>query len=236
MTRKQPKRTVDIIAEIFGHATKDVISSAVGREIYYAPTIQRIPTIHLKPDIGCFVQFSGDYSGLMIINFSRQASMEYYRESMMLMGMPEDELAIDHTSDEVVDSIGELVNQLIGKARQKIEELYGLSAYNNQPKAICIMDTILLSIDSIMMRGNQCRRLSFKIGDVHTFHIELFFEQTEFILIDQSRLPAGTQQIDTQNIDIDAIRAESGSEDEAAEETADPFDIDALIAQTQAGD
>lgn len=185
---KMKRKTVDIVAEIFGKATVEILSGASGTEVYFAPTIQKIPSVHMKPDIGCFVQFQGDYYGLMIINFTKGAALDLYRNTMLYMGMPEDELAVDHTSDEVVDSIGEVVNQIIGNARLLIQNQYGLSAYNNQPKAICLMESVMLAIDSLVVRQNQCRRLSFKLGNQHLFHIELFIENTEFILMDPQRV------------------------------------------------
>lgn len=206
-TSRKNLRTTDIIAEIFGEATIEVLEGASGASIYFSPTIQKIPAIHLKPDVGCFVQFSGDYSGLMIINFTREAAMEYYRKSLLFMGMPEEELAIDHTSDEVVDSIGEAVNQLIGKARQKIQERFGLSAHNNQPKAICILDSVLLSIDNLAMHRNHCRRLSFKISESASFHIELFFEETEFITLHPERLKVNSPEETSPEIDFEALVA-----------------------------
>lgn len=224
MALARKKKTVDVVAEIFGRATSEVMSTATGVQVYFAHTIQQIPNIHLKPDIGCFVQFGGDYSGLMIINFSRNAAMEYYRQSMLGMGLPEEELAIDYASDEVVDSIGEVVNQIVGKARQQIQEQYGLSAYNNQPKAISILDSVTLTIDSLNLHRNQCRRLSFMIANKDSFHIELFIEQTEFILLSEVE-----QKQNADNMDFDTIKARSEQTTETG--NAPAIDIDALINQ-----
>ena len=226
------KKTVDIVADIFGKATVDVLKHSTGTDVIFAPTVLEIPTINLKPDIGCFVQFTGDYSGLMIINFSREAAMEIYRKSMTYAGIPEEELAIDHTADEVVDSIGEMVNQLIGKTRQMIQELYGLSAQNMQPKAICIMDSILLSVNSLTMVRSQCRRLSFRVSEKYSFHIELFTENMEFVLIHPEQVKTKDQHA-TPDVDFEALVAAN------AEPPADPpktseVDIDALIDQEKA--
>ncbi|MBF0288365.1 MAG: DUF3334 family protein [SAR324 cluster bacterium] len=238
MAVQRKKNTVDAVSQIFGQATKQIVGGASGVEVYFAPTIQKIAGIHLKPDIGCFVQFSGDYSGLVIINFSRDAAMDFYRQSMLFMGLPEDELAIDHTADDVVDCIGEMVNQLVGKARLLVQEQYGLSAYNSQPKAICLMESVSLSIDSLATQKNQCRRLSFRMSGKFPFHIEIFLEYTEFIVVDPVRLdgddtPKGQPDIEalmTQGggtpaqPDMDALMGGGNSE------AAQP-DIEALMAQ-----
>ncbi len=226
MAVQRKQNTVDAISKIFGQATKEIIGGSSGVEVYFAPTIQKIAGIHLKPDIGCFVQFAGDYSGLVIINFTRDAAMDFYRQSMLFMGLPEDELAIDHTSDDVVDSIGEMVNQLVGKARQLVQDKYGLSAYNSQPKAICLMEQVTLSIDSLVTQKNQCRRLAFRMSGKYPFHIELFLEYTEFIIVDPDRV----EEVDTSagQPDIDSImKGQSGG---AAATSGGQPDIEALMA------
>ncbi len=63
--------TINEVAKIFCQAVKEVLESSTGSKIRYAPTIQKVPSISLKPDLGCFVQFSGDYSGLFIMNLCR---------------------------------------------------------------------------------------------------------------------------------------------------------------------
>ncbi len=174
--------TINEIAQIFAQAGESIISQSTNSKIYSAPTIQKVPSVFLKPDIACFVQFSGDYSGLFIMNFSASVALELYRKTLLFMGMPESELASEHTSDEVVDSIGELINQIIGKARSMIKERYGLIATNPQPKAISISSVITMAIAAPLNRP-QCRRIAFRSADNHSFHIEFSMEETEFIEI-----------------------------------------------------
>ncbi|MBF0352768.1 MAG: DUF3334 family protein [SAR324 cluster bacterium] len=226
------KKTIDKLAKIFGDAAVEVLSNSSGADIYFAPTVQKVDLIYLKPDIGTFVQFRGDYSGLVIVNFTKEAAMEYYRMSMLNMGFPAEELAIDHTADDVVDSIGESVNQLIGKARQMIQEEYGLSSYNNQPKAVCLMESILLSINTMIHhKPSDCRRLSFRISGRHTFHIEMFIEQTEFIILDPERLKAGQQKSSNRDLDIDAMMDAEKADKKEKETVAatNNLDIEALL-------
>ncbi len=174
--------TINEIAQIFAKACALIINQATNSQISTAPTMQKVPSVFLKPDIGCFVQFNGDYSGLFIMNFSGPVALEIYRKSMLFMGMPEDELALEHTSDEVVDSIGELINQIMGKARSIIKQRFGLAATNPQPKAICISSVITMAIAAPLNRP-QCRRIAFRSADNHAFHVEISMEETEFIPI-----------------------------------------------------
>ena len=185
--------TINEIARVFALACKETISKATNSKVNTAPTIQKVPSVFLKPDIGCFVQFSGDYSGLFIMNFSAPVALEIYRKALLFMGMPEEELAIEHTSDEVVDCIGELINQVIGNARRMIKDRYGLVATNPQPKAISISSVITMAIAAPLNRP-QCRRIAFRSADNHSFYIEFSMEETEFIAINH---PDSADNIDS---------------------------------------
>ncbi|MEA1923286.1 MAG: DUF3334 family protein [Pseudomonadota bacterium] len=198
--------TIDEIARIFALACEETIGKATNSKVVTAPTIQKVPTVFLKPDIGCFVQFNGDYSGLFIMNFSAPVALEIYRKSLLFMGMPEDELASEHTSDDVVDCIGELINQVIGNARRMIKNRYGLVANNPQPKAISISSVITMAIAAPLNRP-QCRRIAFRSADNHSFYIEFSMEETEFIPISNLNSPddSATSTNRTESDDIDDI-------------------------------
>lgn len=169
---------IDFLCGYLSKAISDVISPSLGDQFYCSPTVQSLCKVHLRPDIGCFVQFDGDYSGLLILNFSGPAAVAIYQAYMIQMGMPKEELSDSHTSDDVIDSIGELVNQIIGKFRKKVEDAYGLQTQNSQPKAININESITLSIGPTQANDHY-RRLSLKVAG-HPFQAELAFEQTQF--------------------------------------------------------
>ena len=216
--------TVDIVAKVFCDAVKEVIETSTGASVSYAPTIQDVPSISLKPDMGCFVQFSGDYSGLFIMNLSGRAALEIYKKAMTFMGLPEKDLADDYNSEDVVSSVGEMINQVIGKARQKIEHLYGLSATNNQPKAITISSAITLSVATMLDRP-KCRRLSFRTQDHNPFYVEMNLEQTEFIRLEPVN---GKPSSNIQK------RVDKALEKEASDRDSDQdgdMDIDAIMAE-----
>jgi len=218
--------TLDEIAKILSYATKEVLESATGSEITYSPTVQKIHDIHLKPDIGCFVQFYGDYSGLFIMNFTGEASFELYKQAMIFMGLPEDELAVKHNSEEVVNFIGELVNQITGKVRQMIEKKYGLTSRSNQPKAIAISSAIKLSIATQLNRPKS-RKLSFKTADLRSFYIEMSMEETEFI-----QLFSQDTERNREELDIDSMIKERTMETPGKPKDDSGLDIDAIMAES----
>jgi hypothetical protein len=131
----------------------------------------------MKPEIGCFVPFTGDYNGLVVMNFSAAAAMLLYKNYMMSMGLPEEELASEYTHIEVPDSIGEMVNQIMGKITKLTEDSFGLTAHCGQPKALVLSSSIILTIDTDYREN---RRLSFSINN-EKFYFELAMESAEFI-------------------------------------------------------
>jgi len=50
------------------------LEATTNQEVTYSSTIQKTPKISMKPDLTCFVQFNGDYNGLVVINFSADAA------------------------------------------------------------------------------------------------------------------------------------------------------------------
>lgn len=171
--------SIDEISKIFLKTAQKTLEISTKQEITYSSTIQKTPKVSMKPDLTSFVQFNGDYNGLVVINFSANAAFEIYRSYMHAMGMPKEELANTVASPEVTDTIGEITNQIMGQLTKDIEEKYDLNADFGQPKALTLNSSITLVIDSDYAEN---RRLSFKIGN-YSFRIELAMEHAEFILI-----------------------------------------------------
>lgn len=226
--------TVNAVAHLFCEATKEVLEASTGNEVTFSDTMQMIPGIHLRPDIGCFVLFSGDYSGLMIMNFSGGAALEIYRSSMLRMGLPEEDLSGEFTSDEVVNSIGELINQTIGTVRRRIEEQYHLVAHNTQPKAIALNSAIILNIDSADPSSQElCRRLSFKING-ESFHIELSLERSEFVRFDGANAHDPSETPPEAELDFDKLKDQNNPQPSPAEAAGGAdFDFEALQRQAE---
>jgi CheY-specific phosphatase CheX len=178
MARKQS--IINTVTRIFADATKQIIEANTLTNITYSKTALKIYQVFLKPDIGCFVVGEGDFESLMIMNFSKEAALEIYTKYMTSMGMPESDITDNYASNEVSDSIGELVNQIAGKARQELEKQFGISLKINQPKAIQISNTIMMSIAADINKP-QNRRVSFKTEQKHPFYLELSIEHTEMI-------------------------------------------------------
>jgi CheY-specific phosphatase CheX len=175
----EPILSIDEISKIFLATTQKTLETSTQQEITYSSTIQRIPKVSMKPDVTCFVQFDGDYIGLVIMNFSAEAAYEIYEKYMLAMGIPKEELSTSIKAAEVTDSIGEITNQIMGQVVKDVGETYDLNALFGQPKALTLNSAITLVIDADYAEN---RRLSFKIGN-YSFRIEIAMEHTEFIQI-----------------------------------------------------
>jgi chemotaxis protein CheY-P-specific phosphatase CheC len=181
MKKMNTVTTEDILLKLC-NSVCNVLGSATGSDVTFSPMIQKIHKTSLRPDIGCFVLFDGGFSGLVVINFSDKSAIELYQKYMTNMGIPESELATQHTSDEVSNVMGELMNQILGDFTGKIGKELHTSINQNQPKMLTINKQVNVSIDTQLDRP-QARRVSFFTAKHNIFYLELAMDKTEFITI-----------------------------------------------------
>ncbi len=171
--------TEDILTSLCNSVTR-VLTAATQCPIHYSGMVQRITKTCLKPDIGCFVLFDGGFSGLVVLNFSAQTAMELYESYMLNMGMPKSELALAHTSDEVSNIMGELMNQIVGDFTGKVRRELQTNITQNQPKMLVLNKQVMLSVDT-QLDQPESRRVTFYTGKNNIFYLELAIDRTEFI-------------------------------------------------------
>ena len=171
--------TEDLLTSLCNSVTR-VLSVATQSQIHYSGMVQRITKTCLKPDIGCFVLFDGGFSGLVVLNFSAATAMELYENYMINMGMPKSELASAHTSDEVSNIMGELMNQIVGDFTGKVRRELQTNITQNQPKMLVLNKQVVLSVDTQLDKP-ESRRVTFYTGKNNIFYLELAIDRTEFI-------------------------------------------------------
>jgi CheY-specific phosphatase CheX len=171
--------TEDLLTNLCNSVTR-VLNMATQSKIHYSGMVQRITKIGLKPDIGCFVLFDGGFSGLVVLNFAADTAMEIYERYMVHMGMPRSELAGSHTSDEVANILGELMNQIVGDFTGKVRRELQTNITQNQPKMLVLTKQVMLSVDTPLDRP-EMRRVSFFTERNNIFYLELAIDRTEFI-------------------------------------------------------
>jgi CheY-specific phosphatase CheX len=181
--RKKKTFGTDEILLILCQSVTKVLRRATNNSVRYSPVVQKITKTSLKPDIGCFVLFDGVFSGIVIMNFSAEAAMELYSSFMRQMGMPENELASLHTSDEVSNMLGELMNQVVGEFTAAVEHELLVSVNQSQPKMIAINREVALSINANLDQP-QARKVAFQTDSHKPFFIEMAMDKTTFIQIE----------------------------------------------------
>jgi CheY-specific phosphatase CheX len=179
MSRSKIISTDAILTMLCASVTK-VLSRATKTNIIYSPMVQKITRTCLRPDIGCFVLFDGGFSGLVIINFSSASALELYRTYMTTMGIPASELATNHTTEEVGNTLGELMNQIVGDFVSNVGAELQVSINQNQPKMLSINKEVMVNIDTNLDRA-QARRVAFNTAGRNMFYMELAMDKTEFI-------------------------------------------------------
>src|SRR5450830_1626287 len=186
--------TEDLLSSLCNSVTR-VLNLATQSKLTYSGMVQRITKIGLKPDIGCFVLFDGGFSGLVVLNFAAETAMEIYERYMLHMGMPKSELANSHTSDEVSNIMGELMNQIVGDFTGKVRRELQTNITQNQPKMLVLNKQIVLSVDTPLDRP-EMRRVSFYTEKNNIFYLELAIDRTEFIKL---------HDFDSREVDADSL-------------------------------
>ncbi len=179
MRKNKVLNTDDVLLTLCASVTQ-VFAAAGNSQIAYSPMVQKIHKTCLRPDLGCFVLFDGGFSGLVVINFTAEAAMEIYRKYMMSMGMPETELAQFHTSDEVGNVMGELMNQIVGDFTNRVRQELQTSINQSQPKMMAINKQVQILINT-QLDQPQARRVTFNTPLHNIFYLELAMDKTEFI-------------------------------------------------------
>ena len=173
--------TEDMLLSLCNSVTR-VLSLTTQSQIRFSGMVQRITKTCLKPDIGCFVLFDGGFSGLVVLNFSAATAMELYESYMLNMGMPKSELASSHTSDEVSNIMGELMNQIVGDFTGKVRRELQTHITQNQPKMLVLNKQVQLSVDANLDKP-EARRVTFYTSNNNIFYLELAIDRTEFITL-----------------------------------------------------
>ena len=215
--------TEDILTSLCNSVTR-VLSVATQSRLHYSGMVQRITKTSLKPDIGCFVLFDGGFSGLVVLNFSAAAAMEIYESYMLTMGMPKSALSHSHTSDEVSNIMGELMNQIVGDFTGKVRRELQTNITQNQPKMLVLNKQVVLSVDA-QLDQPEVRRVTFYTAKSNIFYLELAIDRTEFIRLGDF---AAEEEVNPDEV-IAQAQAQTQTSASAAPPQAEQDDHEALM-------
>lgn len=165
-------------------SVKYVLSTATKADIKYTPLVQRITRTALTPDIGTFVMFTGSFSGMVIINFPKDTAMEIYRSYMTAMGMSESDLVQNYTSDEVSNSLGELMNQIVGHFTRTISERLSSEITQSQPKMLALPHELQISVN-LALDNPRYSKVTFHTSSNKVFYLQLAMDDTDFTVVSE---------------------------------------------------
>ena len=157
----------------------NVLTSATSFETGYAPLVQKITKTVLSPDIGTFVMFTGSFSGMVVINFPKETAMELYRGYMLNMGLPDEEIAKNYTQEEVSNTLGELMNQILGNFTRQISEELHIRIDQSQPKMLVLPREVQINI-SVNLDNPIYGKVTFQTESGNVFYLELAMDDTSF--------------------------------------------------------
>lgn len=169
------------IAEVFQKAAIETIARSCHVAVTVSKTAQLIPAVEISKQVGSFVSFTGNYNGLMVINFEGETALELVSASLRAMGMPESEIPGHALADDVLSSIGELTNHIVGKARNSMQQKYDLVARSNIPAVVPVTTPIGLVFKGGGLEESECVRLSFRTPNNNQFHMEICSEPAQFV-------------------------------------------------------
>lgn len=159
----------------------DVLTTATSDKVSFTPMIQKINNTTLRPDIGTFVLFTGTFSGMVVLNFPKETAMELYASYMKMMGLSESDLATNYTSEEVANTLGELMNQMVGNFTAKISATLNGRIHQSQPKMVSLPHQVEISIN-MTLDHPEVSRITFFTSTGNAFYLELAMDHTEFKL------------------------------------------------------
>lgn len=157
----------------------NVLTSATGAETRYTPLVQKITKTLLTPDIGTFVMFTGSFSGMVVINFPKETAMELYTSYLSNMGLSEEDMAKNYTQEEVSNTLGELMNQILGNFTRQVSEELHIRIDQSQPKMLVLPREVQISI-SVNLDNPKYGKVTFHTESGNVFYVELAMDDTTF--------------------------------------------------------
>lgn len=183
MTAKMTEKTKIIYSNdimlTLCQSVANVLTSATGTETRYTPLVQKITKTLLTPDIGTFVMFTGSFSGMVVINFPKETAMELYSLYLRNMGLSDEDMAKNYTQEEVSNTLGELMNQILGNFTRQVSEELHIRIDQSQPKMLVLPREVQISI-SVNLDNPKYGKVTFHTESGNVFYVELAMDDTTF--------------------------------------------------------
>lgn len=105
--------------------------------------------------------------------------MDIYSSYMSNMGIGENEQAKNYTSEEVSNSLGELMNQILGNYTRLVSDELQSSIQQSQPKMLSVPRELQLSIN-VNLDNPKCSKVTFFTESKNVFYLEIAMDNVKF--------------------------------------------------------
>jgi len=163
------------MAKMFAESYTEVFQIMGGSgKFHIAPSFYVIHGAQTRHRVSSLLDFTGGINGFVIINYPDEAAVDVVSTFMQRMGLPPEDCP-KSVSEEVVNTLGEIINQVLGKFRKNIQDRYGLTAESGTP--ITMMVNTMLRLSPIGIDENYYVRGQISTPNSKAFYIEFCVQQ-----------------------------------------------------------
>jgi len=109
-----------------------------------SPTFYVINSAQTRHRVSSLLDFTGGINGFAIINYPAESALEAVGAFLQGMGMGSDDCP-KNISEEAVNTVGEICNQVLGGFRRNLEARYNLLATSGTPISMLVNTQLSMS-------------------------------------------------------------------------------------------
>lgn len=163
------------MTKMFAESYTEVFHSLGGSGRFtIAPSFYVINTAQTRHRVSSLLDFTGGINGFVIINYPEEAAVDVVSTFMQGMGMPADDCP-KSVGEEVINTLGEVLNQVLGKFRKNIQRNFGLNAESGTP--ITMLVNTMLRLSPVDSTQNLYVRGQISTPSSKAFYIEFCVQQ-----------------------------------------------------------
>ena len=163
------------MAKMFAESYTEVFLMMGGSgKFTIAPSFYVVDTAQTRHRVSSLLDFTGGINGFVIINYPEAAAIDVVSVFMQGMGMSADDCP-KSIGEEVVSTLGEIINQVLGKFRKNIKGHYGMYAESGTP--ITMLVNTMLKLSPVDSSHNLYVRGQISTPSSKAFYIEFCVQQ-----------------------------------------------------------
>ncbi len=150
-----------------------------GKKFTLSPSYYVINAAQTRHRVASLLDFTGGINGFAIINYPKESALNVIEAFLTGMGMGVEDCP-KAISEEAINTLGEVCNQVLGGFRRNVEEKYGFHATSGTP--ITMLVNTQLSLTPVEADQNyHFVRAQITTPNMHPFFIEFCLEEGTFV-------------------------------------------------------